>query len=235
MRPTDTVYSELQAAYDVFNAELFQGQLPACLITLQRRDSRSFGYFSSRRFGARVDGVGETDEIALNPLKFKSHGPREALQTLAHEMCHLWQHHCGKPSRKAYHNHEWANKMESIGLMPSDTGAPGGKRVGQSMADYVIEGGPFEAVANRLLAGDFRLAWYDRAEELIAEQTLGQVAVAMLSAPGEAAAAVATATASRAKHKFVCGHQGCKAKAWGKQTLHIVCGEHGQRMEVASK
>jgi len=32
---TEEVYSELQVAYDVFNAELFQQQLPACLITMQ--------------------------------------------------------------------------------------------------------------------------------------------------------------------------------------------------------
>jgi len=33
--------------------------------------------------------------------------------------------------------------MESIGLMPSDTGEPGGKRTGQRMSDYPIEGGAF--------------------------------------------------------------------------------------------
>jgi len=26
-------------------------------------------------------------------------------------MAHLWQHHHGKPSRAAYHNREWASKM----------------------------------------------------------------------------------------------------------------------------
>jgi hypothetical protein len=33
--------------------------------------------------------------------------------------------------------------MESASLMPSSTGEPGGKRVGQHMHHYVIVGGPF--------------------------------------------------------------------------------------------
>ena len=40
-------------------------------------------------------------------------------------MTHLEQAHFGKPSRNGYHNKEWADLMERVGLMPSDTGAPG--------------------------------------------------------------------------------------------------------------
>ena len=36
-----------------------------------------------------------------------------------------------------YHNAEWASKMESVGLVPSTTGAPGGARVGQAVSHYV--------------------------------------------------------------------------------------------------
>ena len=31
--PTEEAYAELRSAYDFFNAELFAGRLPACLIT----------------------------------------------------------------------------------------------------------------------------------------------------------------------------------------------------------
>ena len=34
--PTHRTYTSLDAAYDHFNRELFGGQLPACLITMQR-------------------------------------------------------------------------------------------------------------------------------------------------------------------------------------------------------
>lgn len=36
MKPTETTYDELQAAYDYFNESLFDSELPDCLITLQR-------------------------------------------------------------------------------------------------------------------------------------------------------------------------------------------------------
>ena len=67
-----------------------------------------------------------TAEIALNPDTFEDRTDMEILNTLAHEMCHLWQHYFGKPSRGGYHNREWATMMEKIGLMPSSTSEPGG-------------------------------------------------------------------------------------------------------------
>lgn len=52
--------------------------------------------------------------------------------------------------------------MESIGLMPSSTGKPGGKRTGDCMADYAIDDGRFLAACQELLTSSFRLSWYDR-------------------------------------------------------------------------
>lgn len=158
-RPTEEAYAELQQAYDFYNTELFGGQLPTCLITFQRQ-KKTFGYFSKGRFGRR-DGT-KTDEIAINPEYFAVVPMIEVLQTLVHEMTHLWQEHFGNPSRSCYHNKEWADKMESLGLMPSDTGLPGGKRVGQSIADYTIPGGKFEGVTKKLLAEGFAITWLDR-------------------------------------------------------------------------
>ena len=48
---------------------------------------------------------------------FATHGFKELMQTFAHEMCHQWQFHFGNPSRRAYHNKEFAEKMKSIGLL----------------------------------------------------------------------------------------------------------------------
>jgi hypothetical protein len=36
-KPTDQSYFELQQAFDYFNAQVFAGELPQCLITLQRQ------------------------------------------------------------------------------------------------------------------------------------------------------------------------------------------------------
>jgi len=63
--PTAQAYAELQAAFDHYNRELFGGELPHCLITMQR-EKRTYGYFSSERFVHRHDRS-KTDEIAINP------------------------------------------------------------------------------------------------------------------------------------------------------------------------
>ncbi|HEJ2435628.1 TPA: SprT-like domain-containing protein [Pseudomonas aeruginosa] len=93
-RPTEEAYAELQAAYDFYNDHLFASQerLPACLITYQR-EKRTMGYFSQARF-IRRDGI-KADEIAMNPDYFAVIPLVEILQTLVHEMVHLWQYHFG--------------------------------------------------------------------------------------------------------------------------------------------
>ncbi len=80
-KPAIRAYTELQQAYDFFNATLFADSLP------------------------------------------------DTLSTLVHEMCHVWQHHTpAKKCRGGYHDRVWGAKMEEIGLMPSNTGLPGGKK-----------------------------------------------------------------------------------------------------------
>ena len=119
-KPTKQAYTELQTAYDFFNRKLFSGKLPPCLITMQRKN-RTLGYFSGNRWADRTGAV--TDEIAMNPMHFSGRSVEDVLSTLAHEMAHLWQHHCGTSSRNGYHNREWGAKMDEIGLCPSQMGA----------------------------------------------------------------------------------------------------------------
>lgn len=158
-QPTPAAYAELQQAYDHFNATLFAGELPDCLITLQR-EKRTMGYFSSARFVHR--GGQQTDELAMNPSYFGILPVRETLSTLAHEMAHAWQYHFGKPGRRGYHNLEWAAKMDELGLTPSATGKPGGKRVGERMSHYIVDGGAFDVAYADLMTRAFRLSWLDR-------------------------------------------------------------------------
>ena len=233
--PTAQNYAELQAAYDHFNLVLFAGALPACLITLQR-EKRTCGYFSSQRF-ADLDGQ-TTDEIALNPAYFAVVPLVETMQTLVHEMVHLWQAHLGEPGRGRYHNGQWADKMEALGLMPSSTGKPGGQRTGDRMADYAIEGGQFLKACAELITRDFRLSWYDRypAPEVVAagQQSEGMhlsAAVGGGSTPAQGttvaaslvvrpvvAAAAATNRSNRLKYACSCGQN-----VWGKPGLRLRC------------
>lgn len=243
--PTHQTYAELQQAYTHFNHALFDGQLPNCLITLQR-EKRSMGYFSSRRF---VDAQGNfTDEIAMNPAFFAVVPILETMQTLVHEMCHLWQFHFGKPGRGRYHNEQWADKMEAIGLMPSSTGMPGGARTGERMADYALEGGRFVTACADLLTQSFCLTWYDRFTHSDAPrsaathldsaigggdppcvalpaltQALMSSGAAMGTAAGDGAsgALVPKPTGGSNRWKYVCP---CNTSVWGKPRLKLICG-----------
>jgi SprT-like family len=204
--PTLEAYGELQTAYDHYNRALFQDQLPPCLITLHRESHRVLGYFSHKRFVRLSDGRTATDEIAMNPIHFAGRALTAVLSTLAHEMVHLWQAHLGKPSRKAYHNKEWAEKMKSIGLQPSDTGEPGGKETGQKMGHYVTLGGAFERATAELLQEGFALSWADAA------------------IPDK----VAKPKKSGSRVKYTCPD--CGANAWGKDGLHLICADCDQSM-----
>lgn len=161
MKPTRETYSELQHAYDFLNAELFESRLPETMITLQRQHD-TFGYFSANQF-VNADRQ-NTHEIALNPIYFSVRSIPETLSVLAREMVtlDLLLNSDSKPPRRRYRNKEWADMCESIGLMPSDTGKPGGKRTGDSVETYIIEGGPFDLATLRLLETSFKLSWMDR-------------------------------------------------------------------------
>jgi SprT-like family len=111
---TPVEYGGLQEAYDHFNRELFDGQLPDVFITYQRK-ANSYGYFSADRFSGRVDRAGR-HELALNPDGFVGESDKEICSTLVHEQCHVWQQAHGTPSKRGYHNKEWAAKMKLVGL-----------------------------------------------------------------------------------------------------------------------
>lgn len=158
--PTDEFYGFMEAAFAHFNNELFDGKLPKCLITVQR-EKNTMGYFSPDRWSNR-NGK-KAHEIAINPSYFANHKVIEIFQTLVHEQCHLWQCVYGKQhSRAGYHNKEWADKMEDIGLIPSDSGEAGGKKTGQKMSDYPLEDGLFVNASKRFIESGFSLEWTDR-------------------------------------------------------------------------
>lgn len=157
-RPTPVVYAEWQSAFDWFNERLFESEVPQCLITLHRHP-RSRGYFSPKRFMNRSGQC--VDEIAMNPEGFAMASPESVLSTLCHEMAHAYTHAKGKDSRRSYHNSFWADKMSAIGLEPSSTGQPGGKRTGQLMSHCIVDGGPFDLVCRELLAKGEFVSYFD--------------------------------------------------------------------------
>jgi predicted SprT family Zn-dependent metalloprotease len=205
--PTGQTYGTFEDAFRHFNATLFGGVLPSCLITVQRQRG-AYGYFSGDRFG-RVGGSETVDEIAMNPAHFDSRPIRVILSTLAHEMAHLWQHRYGKPSRKAYHNREWAQKMREIGLVPFNIDDPR-KDTGQKVSHTIQEGGPFDLACAAWLKENPAPLYHDRAGE---DQSAKKN--------------------RNTRTKYRCPH--CEAAAWGKPTLNLICGDCEARMEAESE
>lgn len=216
-------YAMFQDALSIMNTELFNGILPHCMITMQR-EARCLGYFHYQRFIATDNSTTRLDEIAINPQTLMLNDLMEVLQTLAHEQCHQWQYHSGKPSQRSYHNREWADKMESIGLMPSSTGHPGGKRTGQKMSDYLIPDGLFEKCAKNLIKDKFRVPWADR------QTPIGTLESLSVKEDGVIIKEIICADAPSPKKKVcyshLCGEE--KINLWGKPGVKICCETCGQ-------
>jgi predicted SprT family Zn-dependent metalloprotease len=186
-------YKAFYLLFNLFNEKLFKNTLPPVIITLSRKRGCS-GYFSPERFENTADKKLKKDEIALNPDVF-SRGKREVSQTIVHEMCHLWQHHFGlKKSKHAYHNREWGAKMEEVGLIPSSTGAPGGKKTGLKVADYIDPKGLFSKVVDTI--DSISIEWEGKA----------------------------LSKKKNPKTIFVYTCPNCKQKAYAKADVSIVCG-----------
>ncbi|MGI9316496.1 MAG: SprT-like domain-containing protein, partial [bacterium] len=167
----------------------------------------------------------------------------DVLQTLVHEQCHLWQHVYGQhKSRSGYHNREWADKMESIGLVPSSTGETGGGRTGQSMSDYPKPGGRFIQACMALSQGQYQLKWIDTEpawqpscqprgneefEEIVIQ--IEEYAPALLEpvvapdATGVINWEPPAKSKALSKGKYSCKQ--CHINVWGKPGLNIVCGD----------
>lgn len=249
LSPTNEFYGLLTRAFDHFNQVLFDGRLPHCLLTVQR-EKNTMGFFSPDRW-ANSNGK-RTHEIAVNPAYFARHKLIEVFQTLVHEQCHLWQCEFGKPSRAGYHNRQWAEKMESIGLMPSHNGEENGRRTGQKMSDYPVKGGPFIRACRTLIAQGYQLTWVDRitavnescqsrcsdlnipgldealdeamdeAEESGIEKVLNTT-VSDIIPDIEPVETTAAQKSAKAKIKYTC--TGCRTNLWGKPGLNVVCGD----------
>lgn len=216
--PTIEQFSTLEKMYETLNKELFNGQLPACVLLLARRKKREAAFFAPNTWRGQEDKQYKISEITLTHQRL-GEPPMVLFSDLLHEMCHLWQHVYGKPSRGGYHNREWADKMISVGLQPSDTGAPGGKETGQSMDDYVIEGGRYERLMKSM--EDSGQLPYITLEAEISRIQRGLESDIELTEDQEARLAVA-AQKNRSKTPYIC--PSCDTKVWGKPSLHIMCG-----------
>ncbi len=199
MKPTKETYNQLDKAYDYFNKTLFEGKLPSCVLVMHRK-RKAYGYFWGDTWSDR-QGKSITDEIALNPEAFEGRTIEEILSTFVHEMCHLQQHHFGKPSKEGYHNREWAEMMEAVGLIPSNTGQFGGKRTGRNVSHVVEPKGRFEKACAKLLKSSFTIPWQALTREEEGKRAKSKTA---------------------SKTKYSCAS--CSMNAWAKPETKLICG-----------
>jgi hypothetical protein len=118
------------------------------------------------------------------------------LSTLVHEMVHVWQETYGEPSRRGYHNRQWAEKMQAVGLQPSSTGEPGGMETGQAMSHYILQEGKYAGAFAKLAGSGLQLHW----------QSVQSGRGAKVSS----------------KRKFTCPE--CQQNAWAKPGAVLICG-----------
>ena len=95
--------------------------------------------------------------------------------------------------------------MLRVGLVPSDTGQPGGKMVGQRMSHYIEEGGPFDRHCDEFLARGADLSYVDIWDQAAARQK------------------------NESKTKYTCS--GCGTNAWAKPDVNLVCGACNKPMQ----
>ena len=198
--PTAETYAGLDRAFNHFNEKLFDNRLPPVMFTLTRKRG-AHGYFWAEQFKHREDGD-PTHEIALNPNTM-DRTIEAVLSTLVHEMTHLEQQEYGTPGKKGHHNKEWVKLMERVGLIPSDTGMPGGKQTGRKVTHYIDEQGPFVVAFQELMP--FDLPYFTQKTDT---------------------AGAKKKDLSKVKRTCPC----CDAKAWAKQGMRIICGECDEEM-----
>lgn len=208
--PTAEAYGHWQGAFNFFNDALFDGALSNSLITLKRKRSAR-GFFCA---GIFADGDGlVAHEISMNPALFGARSDADSYSTFVHEMCHQWRYDFGSLNRKGgkgtggYHDRIWADRMEAVGLMPSDTGGIGGKRTGHRVTHYIIAGGPFDLACRE---------WLSRGNAIWWRQASASRAVAPIVPTGPE-----PPTMKATRTKFVCSI--CRISAWSRASARLSC------------
>ena len=122
-----SLYNELYRAFDHFNQVFADGKLPKVVITIQESGRRNaYGWFGNGFWTDKLAGD-VVPEINLS-AEYLSRGPEALLETLLHEMAHLWNatvEDVKDCSSGQYHNKHFKTAAERFGLEVSRDGKRG--------------------------------------------------------------------------------------------------------------
>jgi hypothetical protein len=121
------LHNELYRAFDFFNNVFADGELPKVVITIQESGRRNaYGWFGNGFWTDRLAGE-SIPEINLS-AEYLSRGANGLLETLLHEMAHLWNatvENIRDCSGGQYHNKHFKIAAERFGLQVSRDGKRG--------------------------------------------------------------------------------------------------------------
>lgn len=124
---SQALYNELYRAFDHFNNIFAEGKLPKVVITIQESGRRNaYGWFGNGFWTDRLAGDA-VPEINLS-AEYLSRGPDGLLETLLHEMAHLWNATVANVrdcSGGQYHNKHFKTAAERFGLHVERSGNRG--------------------------------------------------------------------------------------------------------------
>jgi predicted SprT family Zn-dependent metalloprotease len=181
------------------------------------------GYYHPERYVYKYDKSKVIGRIALNPQWFlpgRENNCSDIVATLVHQMCHALEIQDNPKATPTHHSKKWGEMMEKIGLMPSDTGNPDGKRTGKKMSQFVLAGGQFEKMCQE---EKFDLSWADR---LVSSKLTDSEVYKKLKAQGlilsDEKSKKATGKGDKSKTKYSCK---CNPpqQFWAKPGLKSCC------------
>ena len=220
LTPTETLCFELQGAYSFFNRTIFESELPECMLTIEE-NSGALGYFRPACFVA--ENQNSIHQINLNPTCVFKYDIKQILSILVHEQCHLWIYeNVHQKISGGYHCKRWAQKMVSVGLLPTHDGTIHGRKTGYRISHLLIQGGPFDRACDELLSHKFHLTW-GKATRAAHEAGNGHKGSTQKDRSGARAQ-----DKSKGKVKFICPE--CKKPCWAAPTRNLICGDHNAKL-----
>ena len=121
------MHDELYRAFDYFNEVFAENKLPKVVITIQESGRRNaYGWFGNGFWTDNLAGE-SVPEINLS-AEYTSRGAKALLETLLHEMAHLWNATVSNVrdcSGGQYHNKHFKSAAERFGLQVKRDGTRG--------------------------------------------------------------------------------------------------------------